>query len=58
MTAETIKPMVCYDCGHKIRATIRQAKRHGWALWVGGARCKRCEDKRRSEEIGNAIHDP
>lgn len=43
----TIKRMVCFECGMKIRATIRQAKAHGWALWVGGALCKACSEKER-----------
>lgn len=34
--------MVYFDCGMKIFATIVQAKAHGWEVWVGGARCKRC----------------
>lgn len=41
-TAPNAKPMVCIDCGLRILATLEQAKRHGWALWVGGGRCKRC----------------
>lgn len=36
------KTMVCCSCAMRIDATIRQAKRHGWELWVGGARCKAC----------------
>jgi hypothetical protein len=42
---ETTKQMVCYDCGMKITATLAQAKRHGWELWVGGARCKVCRNR-------------
>jgi hypothetical protein len=38
----TAKPMLCCDCSHFIVATMDQARRHGWKLWVGGARCKRC----------------
>ena len=41
---EPQKPMVCFDCGMKIRATLQQAKRHGWTLWVGGSRCKSCSE--------------
>lgn len=37
------KRMVCIDCGMRIKATMRQAKQHGWKLWVGGASCKRCQ---------------
>jgi hypothetical protein len=37
-----LKPMVCVDCAMRISATLREAKRHGWLLWVGGARCKSC----------------
>ena len=38
------KDMVCFDCLSKISATIAQAKRHGWEVWVGGARCASCLD--------------
>lgn len=38
----TSKRMVCVDCLQKLFATIVQAKAHGWAVWVGGARCKSC----------------
>lgn len=36
----------------RITATMDQARRHGWTLWVGGARCKRCgiEDAKRAGE--------
>ena len=37
--------MVCVDCFMKIVASIGQAKRHGWVVWVGGARCKGCVEK-------------
>lgn len=40
-----VKKMVCVGCGMRIDATIPQAKRHGWKLWVGGARCKTCGEK-------------
>lgn len=40
----TSKRMVCVDCLMKLFATIVQAKAHGWAVWVGGARCKGCVD--------------
>lgn len=43
--APNAKPMVCCDCGARILATLEQAKRHGWALWVGGGRCKGCVAK-------------
>jgi hypothetical protein len=36
------KNMICIDCAIRIRATIEQAKAHGWDVWVGGARCKGC----------------
>lgn len=39
------KIMRCVGCGATIRATMAQAKRHGWAYWVGGARCKACVEK-------------
>jgi hypothetical protein len=39
------KTMSGIDCKMKIRATIVQAKVHGWELWVGGARCKTCRFK-------------
>lgn len=39
------KRMVCYDCGERIVATIEQAKRHGWTVWVGGALCKGCGER-------------
>jgi hypothetical protein len=39
------KTMVCVDCGMRLHATIVQAKAHGWALWVGGARCKACGER-------------
>lgn len=42
---KTMKSMRCYDCGDRIRATIQQAKAHGWILWVGGAFCKGCSGK-------------
>jgi hypothetical protein len=38
------KPMVCTTCGMRVVANIAQAKMHGWELWVGGARCKRCRN--------------
>lgn len=41
--------MVCINCGMKIHATLRQAKFHGWALWVGGSRCKACCESRGTE---------
>lgn len=37
-----LKLMVCVGCGATIRATVQQARRHGWHFWVGGARCKAC----------------
>lgn len=43
-TTGVTKEMVCIDCGMRIAATIVQAKAHGWGLWVGGARCKRCNE--------------
>ena len=42
MTPPSTKPMQCINCGMRITATMQQAKRHGWQLWVGGSRCKRC----------------
>lgn len=41
----TPRGLLCWDCGMRIAATIEQAKRHGWQVWVGGARCKSCADK-------------
>lgn len=40
--AGQIKEMVCVGCRAKISQTIRQAKAHGWSLWVGGAMCPTC----------------
>lgn len=40
--SETARNMVCFACLQKITATITQAQKHGWTLWVGGALCKRC----------------
>lgn len=40
--APNAKRMVCVECGMKLIATMEQAKRHGWALWVGCALCKAC----------------
>ena len=42
---ETKKLMVCVQCGQRIDATLRQARHHGWTLWVGGARCRVCAEK-------------
>lgn len=39
------KIMMCITCLEKIVATIAQAKAHGWQVWVGGARCKRCAEE-------------
>lgn len=39
------KRMTCCECGLKILATMDQAKRHGWTLWVGGGVCKDCTSK-------------
>lgn len=36
--------MVCHRCLMFITATIAQAKRHGWTVWVGGALCKQCNE--------------
>lgn len=36
------RPMVCCDCGMRVQGTIAMARRHGWEVWVGGGRCKRC----------------
>jgi dissimilatory sulfite reductase (desulfoviridin) alpha/beta subunit len=41
--------MVCVDCLDKITATIEQSKRHGWVVWVGGARCKSCNERAAAE---------
>lgn len=41
----TPKRMICCECGLKILATMDQAKRHGWTLWVGGAVCGACVSK-------------
>jgi hypothetical protein len=38
------KPMICCTCGARIVATLDQAQRHGWKLWVGGGQCRRCKD--------------
>jgi dissimilatory sulfite reductase (desulfoviridin) alpha/beta subunit len=38
------KRMVCVDCWELIIATIVQAQKHGWTVWVGGSRCKRCSE--------------
>jgi hypothetical protein len=38
----TRKHMICVECLTHIHATIAQAKRHGWSVWVGGASCKAC----------------
>lgn len=55
-----VRKMVCCDCGGKMDATVPKAKRAGWELWLGGARCKACREKsgvhvdpplRRREEI-------
>ncbi len=45
------KRMRCYDCGERIRATIGQAKAHGWTVWVGGATCKMCYGAPMNEHI-------
>ena len=37
-------PMVCVDCDDRLFATIRQAARSGWKVWLGGARCNDCEE--------------
>ncbi len=47
----TPKYMRCYSCDERIRATIQQAKAHGWILWVGGAYCKSCSGKERPAEM-------
>lgn len=39
------KRMTCCECGLKILATMDQAKRHGWTLWVGGGVCEECAGK-------------
>ena len=44
------KQMVCVQCTLKIVATIVQAKTHGWDVWVGGARCKSCLERRGQKE--------
>lgn len=36
------RTFACLVCGMRITASLQQAKRHGWALWVGGARCRAC----------------
>lgn len=46
----TSKRMVCVDCLQKLFATIVQARVHGWVLWVGGAHCKACAEKRGPSE--------
>lgn len=45
MSGAQARPRVCVDCHMTIMAnTVAQAKRAGWDLWVGGARCKSCVD--------------
>jgi hypothetical protein len=39
------RPMVCCDCGMRVQGTIAMARRHGWEVWVGGGRCKRCAER-------------
>lgn len=53
-----VKEMVCVGCGMRIGATIPQAKRHGWRLWVGGARCKTCSEKLPNGEQSHAAPIP
>lgn len=44
MSGGVEKPMICFNCGMRIRATIARAKACGWRLWVGGAHCKVCSE--------------
>lgn len=51
MSVSTVKKvMVCVECLMMITATIVQAKAHGWHVWVGGARCKTCVERRKPAE--------
>ena len=43
------REMRCVGCGMLIKATIVQAKTHGWQVWVGGGRCKACVTQRANE---------
>lgn len=41
----TPKKMICYDCRSKIVQNVVMAKRRGWRVWQGGARCPGCISK-------------
>jgi dissimilatory sulfite reductase (desulfoviridin) alpha/beta subunit len=47
------KQMICIECLVRIHATIPQAKKHGWTVWVGGARCKSCTEKNTNSSISS-----
>lgn len=52
----TKRSIVCHECGQRIVATIQQAKRHEWLLWVGGALCPRHHDRENAAGTGE-IHE-
>lgn len=51
----TMKRMRCVECGERITATIEQAKRHGWTLWVGGSLCKGCSEREAAKHVAGHV---
>lgn len=50
------RPMMCSTCWWRISASCAQAKRLGWELWVGGAKCPPCQgDAPRDSHLNRAF---
>ncbi len=48
-----IRQMVCSSpgCSSRISATVPQAKRQGWELYTGGARCAACRGEATRKDL-------